>query len=141
MNNCIFCQIINKKIPSDIVYENKNILIMLDIDYSIKGHTLVIWKKHYVNASDLSEEDFLKLSKMIHHSEKLLLKILNKDKSILLVSAVLVSHFHFHIYPVISSIKWPEIRDMFGKQIKYKYKTGEKEKLVNDLHNGLISIR
>ncbi len=45
--NCIFCKIINKEIPSNIVYEDDNFLAFLDINPLSVGHTLVIPKKHY----------------------------------------------------------------------------------------------
>lgn len=133
MNKCIFCKIIKKKIPADIIYEDENILTMLDIDDSIKGHTLVIWKKHYINVSDLPEKDFIYFSKILHKTEKTLLKTLNKDLSLILKSGIMVSHFHFHIYPVSANITWPEIKDVFGKEIKYHYKKGEKEKFISEL--------
>lgn len=44
---CIFCKIINKEIPANIVYEDANFLAFLDINPISPGHTLVIPKKHY----------------------------------------------------------------------------------------------
>lgn len=44
---CIFCKIINKEIPANIVYEDSNFLAFLDINPLSVGHTLVIPKKHY----------------------------------------------------------------------------------------------
>ncbi len=47
MSDCIFCKIIEKKIPSYIVYEDKEFFAFLDIRPLNPGHTLVIPKKHY----------------------------------------------------------------------------------------------
>jgi histidine triad (HIT) family protein len=44
---CIFCKIINKEIPANIVYEDADFLAFLDINPIAPGHTLVIPKKHY----------------------------------------------------------------------------------------------
>ena len=49
MNNCIFCKIINKEIPSNIVYEDDKFLAFLDIAKATNGHTILIPKKHYKN--------------------------------------------------------------------------------------------
>lgn len=130
MDDCVFCRIIRKEVPADIIYEDENVLTMLDIDYSIKGHTLVIWKKHYINISDLPENDFIYFSRILHKTEKTLLKTLKKDRSLILKSGIIVPHFHFHIYPVSYNITWPEIKDIFSKKTKYQYKRGEKEKLI-----------
>lgn len=45
----IFCRIIDGEIPSNIIYEDDDVLAILDISQATKGHTLVIPKKHYDN--------------------------------------------------------------------------------------------
>lgn len=45
--NCVFCKIINKEIPAEIVYEDDEFLAFLDIHPQSPGHTQVIPKKHY----------------------------------------------------------------------------------------------
>ena len=47
MTDCVFCQIAKKKIPAEIVYEDKDFLAFLDIHPQSPGHTQVIPKKHY----------------------------------------------------------------------------------------------
>ena len=45
--DCIFCKIVDGKIPAYKVYENDNFLAFLDINPKSAGHTQVIPKKHY----------------------------------------------------------------------------------------------
>ena len=45
--NCIFCKIVNKEIPAEIVYEDENYIAFLDINPLSPGHTQVIPKEHY----------------------------------------------------------------------------------------------
>lgn len=45
--DCVFCKIVNKEIPSEVVYEDDNFLALLSIDPVSPGHTLVIPKEHY----------------------------------------------------------------------------------------------
>ena len=57
MEDCIFCKIIKKEIPSSIVYEDEEILAFRDINPVAPVHILVIPKKHieslvYLNAED-----------------------------------------------------------------------------------------
>ena len=47
MNDCIFCKIVKKEIPAEIVYEDDNFLAFLDIHPQSPGHVQVIPKKHY----------------------------------------------------------------------------------------------
>lgn len=57
MENCIFCKIINKEIPSNIVYEDEDVLAFRDIEPQAPVHILVVPKKHIEAIIDLKEED------------------------------------------------------------------------------------
>ena len=46
MEDCIFCKIINREIPSDIVYEDDEVIAFKDIRPVTPVHILVIPKKH-----------------------------------------------------------------------------------------------
>ncbi|NNJ71020.1 MAG: HIT family protein [Kiritimatiellales bacterium] len=46
MNNCIFCKIVAQEIPATIIHEDDDVLVFMDIGPIIKGHALVIPKKH-----------------------------------------------------------------------------------------------
>ena len=70
MTNCIFCKIIDKKMPSKIVYEDDIALAFEDINPQAPVHTLVIPKKHIATVLDLEEGD----SHLMGH----LVKIANK---------------------------------------------------------------
>ncbi len=45
-SDCIFCKIVAHDLPGHIVYEDHDYLAFLDIFPTVKGHTLVIPKKH-----------------------------------------------------------------------------------------------
>lgn len=47
MNDCIFCKIVQKEIPSYVVYEDENFLAFLDIFPKAPGHIQVIPKTHH----------------------------------------------------------------------------------------------
>ena len=64
MNDCIFCKIINKEIPSSIVYEDNEILAFRDINPVAPIHILVIPKKHIESLVDLKQEDELLIGKI-----------------------------------------------------------------------------
>ena len=54
---CIFCKIINKEIPGNIVYEDEDILAFRDIEPQAPVHILVVPKKHIESIIDLEEND------------------------------------------------------------------------------------
>ena len=47
MDDCIFCKIVRKEIPAEVVYEDINFLAFLDINPRSPGHALVIPKEHH----------------------------------------------------------------------------------------------
>lgn len=55
--NCIFCKIINKEIPADIVYQDDEIIAFKDIAPVAPVHLLIIPKKHISPADDLELKD------------------------------------------------------------------------------------
>jgi histidine triad (HIT) family protein len=57
MENCLFCKIINKEIPADIVFENDEVLAFKDINPQAPIHILIIPKKHIVTTNDIDNND------------------------------------------------------------------------------------
>ena len=55
MSDCLFCKIVNKEIPSDIVYENEHVLAFNDINPIAPVHILIIPKEHIPTLNDLEE--------------------------------------------------------------------------------------
>ena len=54
--NCIFCKIINKEIPSTIVYEDEEVLAFKDINPQAPIHVIVIPKKHMKSILEADKE-------------------------------------------------------------------------------------
>lgn len=54
-NECIFCKIINGKIPSTKVFENEKIFAFKDLHPQAKIHLLFIHKEHSANVNEMSE--------------------------------------------------------------------------------------
>lgn len=65
MENCLFCKIAEKKIPSAIVYEDEDLLAFKDINPAAPVHLLVIPKKHFATLSDCSANEAPLLGKML----------------------------------------------------------------------------
>lgn len=57
MEDCVFCKIIERKIPSDIVYEDEAIIAFRDLKPVAPVHILVIPKKHISALTQITKED------------------------------------------------------------------------------------
>ena len=101
---CVFCKIVNGEIPSKKVYEDDDVLAILDISQATKGHTLVMPKKHYANLFEIDNNVYLKV---MAKAKELALKITEKENALgcnILnncneAAGQSVMHFHVHIIP------------------------------------------
>lgn len=103
MNDCIFCKIANKEIPTEIVYEDDEIMAFKDINPAAPVHILVIPKKHISSLLELTEEDkelvgkiyliINKIAKMQGIDEKGFRVVVNCGED----GGQEVKHLHFHI--------------------------------------------
>lgn len=56
MSDCIFCKIIDKEIPSKVVYEDDKILAFHDLNPQAPQHVLIIPKVHFSSLNEMTEE-------------------------------------------------------------------------------------
>ena len=102
--NCIFCKIIKKEIPSRILYEDDDFIIILDNGPATRGHAILIPKEHFENIFTMNEEIASKLFPVIIKVSNAMKKVLNCDGLNLLQNngrqaGQTVFHFHLHLIP------------------------------------------
>ena len=77
MAECIFCKIINKELPSEIISEGEKFIVIQDIKPVARLHLLIIPKKHIPSMNDLGPEDKELIGDMV-----LLAKKIAKDRGV-----------------------------------------------------------
>ncbi len=102
--DCIFCKIIDRKIPSKIIFENNLNLAFLDIFPISRGHTIVIPKNHYTNLEDIPDDRLFELFKSVKQIATMVHKKLKIDGYNILqnnykAAGQDINHFHVHIIP------------------------------------------
>ncbi len=55
--DCLFCKIVNRELPADIVYEDDELLAFNDISPQAPTHVLIIPKAHFATVNDLTEAE------------------------------------------------------------------------------------
>ncbi|MBI5804032.1 HIT domain-containing protein [Candidatus Pacearchaeota archaeon] len=103
-SDCIFCKIAQGKIPAKKVGESNNFIAVLDANQKIRGHTLIIPKKHFVTLLDIPNklgEELLKFTKEIASK---ILETKQGDAFNILMNNLepagqVVKHAHIHILP------------------------------------------
>lgn len=56
-DDCLFCKIINKQVPSEFLYEDENCVVFKDINPAAPVHLLIVPRKHVRSMNDIQEED------------------------------------------------------------------------------------
>lgn len=115
--DCLFCQIIQGQIPSYKIFEDEQIIVILDIHPSTNGDSLVIPKEHYENIMDMPEP----LLNHINHINKeiylLFQQKLQCDGLTICQNNDYgqdIKHYHLHLTP---RYKNDELNHHFNKKI------------------------
>ena len=138
-NDCIFCQIVEKKAPTGILFENDLVMALIDIRPVNEGHTLIIPKKHAELVEEIdSEEAFLELFRV---GKKIQLMLKKKVPGITGFNYFIangedagqeVFHVHLHIIP-----RHPE--DGFGIKFGPNYGKNLTQEEIKNLRNKLLN--
>jgi histidine triad (HIT) family protein len=98
--NCLFCKIVDGKIPSYKVYEDEEVFGFLTIFPHTKGHMLLIPKKHtldILSADESTSDNIFRTGKKLALEIK---KIINPDKVGFILAGQGVPHLHLHLIPM-----------------------------------------
>ena len=102
--NCLFCKIVNKEIPAEIIYEDDGAFAVLDIHPIAPRHSMVMPKKHAETIFDLEDREFAPLFSAVRNATKLLREVLAPDGFTIGInqgkaSGQTIEHLHIHIIP------------------------------------------
>ena len=100
----IFCRIIEGEIPSTKIYEDDDVLVILDISQTTKGHALVLPKAHCDNVLDCPKDLLDKIFETAQKVAKAEIKAFGCQGVNILTNAgekagQSVMHFHVHVIP------------------------------------------
>jgi len=101
--DCIFCQIVAGKIPSDIVYQDEEVIAFRDINPVAPTHLLIIPKKHIPSLAHLPDVEIPLIGHMVKVANQLARKgdvaesgyrlVINSGEQ----GGQLVPHLHMHL--------------------------------------------
>lgn len=101
MDQCIFCKIIRKELPSKLIFESEKLVVFPDINPSADIHILIVPKEHIGGIGDVTKEQGSLLSEVYQVANKLVADnhlenglyrvVVNGGK------AQHIPHLHFHL--------------------------------------------
>lgn len=134
--DCIFCQIINRQLPAEILYEDEALIAILDINPMNYGHTLVIPKEHTENMIEVAPNLIPSIFQLSQNLAKAIRQSLQAD-GINIISNIghaagqSVFHTHIHIIP-------RRIDDEFKFRLNLKkYQPGQLQEYAGKIRNCL----
>ena len=125
-DNCIFCKLANKDIPTNIIYEDDRFTVILDASPATKGHALILPKNHAANIYELPDEDASAVFVLAKKLATKMTEILHCDGFNIVqnngeIAGQTVFHFHMHLIPRYK-----------GDEVGLTWKAGELSDEVRD---------
>jgi len=104
MQDCLFCKIIAREVPAEIVYDDETVLGILDMHPRAVGHTMILPKRHAETILDVPSGDLGAIFSAVQHMTELLKNRLHPDGFTIGVnhgkaSGQAIDHLHVHIIP------------------------------------------
>lgn len=119
MEDCIFCKIIDGRIPSAKIYEDDKVISFLDIMPANKGHCLIVPRQHAGNLVEMDESDLEAMIKAARKVARALSLscgngsfnlVMNNGKE----AGQVVNHAHIHLIPRFQKdrlrLKWSHLK-------------------------------
>lgn len=103
MDDCVFCNIVNHTIDSQIVFENPDLIVIRDILPKAPVHLLIIPKKHIQGVSHLEPGDQALMGEMVLTAKAMAEKFGVGESGYKLVfnvgrdGGMVVPHLHLHL--------------------------------------------
>ncbi len=100
--DCIFCKIAAGDIPSDILFQDEEVMVFRDIHPKAPTHLLIIPKKHITSLAEVAQSDLPLVARMIDAANKMA-KQLGVSSGYRLVinsgerAGQVVPHLHMHL--------------------------------------------
>lgn len=104
MDNCIFCKIVRRELPAEVLYEDDHVMAILDIRPIHYGHSLIIPRRHCRDFLELPEDSYSSVLRAANTVTRALVTALNLEGYNLFtnngqIAGQSVFHFHLHITP------------------------------------------
>ncbi|MCX7923952.1 MAG: histidine triad nucleotide-binding protein [Clostridia bacterium] len=103
MDNCIFCKIAKKEIPSTVEYEDDKVIAFRDIEPAAPVHVLIVPKVHIKNIKEINGDNADLLKDIHNAANKVAEKLGVAESGYRLITncgedaGQTVFHLHYHL--------------------------------------------
>ncbi|HHU33016.1 MAG: histidine triad nucleotide-binding protein [Zhaonellaceae bacterium] len=103
MSDCLFCKIVQKEVPSEIIYEDDQVIAFKDISPVAPVHVLIVPKKHIPDLTSVEPEDANLMGHIVMTAKNLAIKLGVDESGFRLINnckqhgGQVIYHIHFHL--------------------------------------------
>lgn len=137
-SDCIFCQIANRKVETNIVFEDERTLAFLDANPLAKGHTIVIPKDHVGRLEKLERDVAQAVFHTVHRLTGPIQEAVSASASTIAInngpaSGQEIPHVHIHIIPRFPGDGGGSVHTIMKRKPKFKHE--EMENVAKSIRN------
>ena len=114
--SCVFCD--QPWTTGEILVETRAGTVILHDDWAVRGHTMIVAKRHVENLSDLGDSEAAEFIHLTRTVEDLLLEQTGAERAILMKLGIQTPHLHLHIYPLSSSLDRAAVMKIIDAKVK-----------------------
>jgi len=126
VSDCVFCRIVSGQESALIIHENDYALALFPKEMNVKGHIIVIPKKHFKNIFSISNNDLAAVMSMAKNVARQLLQTINATGVNILHASgknaqQSIDHFHIHLIPRFDGDEidaWPNLPRYDGDRVE-----------------------
>jgi len=133
----MLCKLLDGLPTRRCFFESAGAIALLHEDWAVKGHAIVVARRHVENLSDLEQRELQQFMQAFQSVENALLSLLGKERSVVTKLGVQVPHLHLHIYPVAATDDRAAVMAAIDGRVRHEPAEGEAEELIERLRRAL----
>ena len=114
--SCVFCDDVRRS--GEVVAEDERLWVVLHDDWAVRGHAMIVWKRHVENVADLTGDEYMHFASAHHRAERALLAATGSDRAIILKLGIATPHLHVHIYPVSAALDRAAVMEIIDARVR-----------------------
>lgn len=116
---CVFCTDVTRS--GEVVHESAHAWVVLHEDWAVRGHAMIVARRHVQNISDLTEHEWEHFHRVWRRAERALLRATETERVIVMKLGIATPHLHVHLYPVMNDTKRDYVFGAFDAKVRYKH--------------------
>ena len=134
MSDCSLCALSADPTSHPLhIHENRAAVAVIHDDWAIRGHAMIVARRHVENTSALDDEEARLFFDAVRSVERALLEVFAADRVFMMKLGVAVPHLHLHLYPVTRSATRDDFLRAVMMESRDEPEAEEKAKLIERL--------